>query len=53
MYKTGETVHIQALCWGETASASMPISLRPHAGDGWRSPGTVARAAICSAAHDG
>ena len=29
MYKTGDTVHIQALCDGER---SVPVSLRPHSG---------------------
>jgi len=32
MYKTGDTVHIQALCWGETGERSVPVSLHPHAG---------------------
>jgi hypothetical protein len=32
MYKTGDTVHIQALCWGETGEKSIPVSLHPHAG---------------------
>jgi hypothetical protein len=32
MYKTGDTVHIQALCWGEGGERSIPVSLRPHAG---------------------
>jgi hypothetical protein len=31
-YKTGDTVHIQALCWGEGGERSIPVSLRPHAG---------------------
>jgi hypothetical protein len=30
MYKTGDTVHIQALCEG--GGRSIPVSLRPHAG---------------------
>ena len=30
MYKTGDTVHIQALCWGENGERSIPVSLRPH-----------------------
>lgn len=32
MYKTGDTVHIQALCWGEGGEKSIPVSLRPHGG---------------------
>lgn len=32
MYKTGQDVHIQALCWGETGERSVPVSLKPHAG---------------------
>jgi hypothetical protein len=32
MYKIGDTVHIQALCWGETGERSIPVSLHPHAG---------------------
>ena len=32
MYKTGEDIHIQALCWGESGERSVPVSLRPHAG---------------------
>ncbi len=32
MYKTGDTVHIQALCWGEGGEHSVPVSLRAHAG---------------------
>jgi hypothetical protein len=31
-YKTGDTVHIQALCWGDGGERSIPVSLRPHAG---------------------
>lgn len=30
VYKTGDTVHIQALCWGESGERSVPVSLRPH-----------------------
>ena len=30
MYKTGETIHIQALCWGESGERSIPVSLRPR-----------------------
>jgi hypothetical protein len=32
MYKTGDTVHIQALCWGLAGERSIPVSLRPHGG---------------------
>ena len=32
MYKTGDTVHIQAMCWGFTGERSIPVSLRPHGG---------------------
>ncbi len=32
MYKTGDTVHIQAFCWGEAGERSIPVSLHPHAG---------------------
>jgi len=32
MYKTGDTVHIQALCWDMTGERSIPVSLRPHGG---------------------
>jgi hypothetical protein len=32
MYKTGDTVHIQATCWGNQGERSIPVSLRPHAG---------------------
>jgi hypothetical protein len=32
MYKTGDTVHIQAQCWGADGERSIPVSLRPHAG---------------------
>jgi hypothetical protein len=32
MYKTGDTVHIQAQCWGADGERSVPVSLRPHAG---------------------
>lgn len=31
-YKTGDTVHIQAMCWGNSGERSIPVSLRPHAG---------------------
>jgi hypothetical protein len=32
MYKTGDTVHIQAFCWGETGERSIPVSLHPQGG---------------------
>jgi len=32
MYKTGDTVHIQALCWDMAGERSIPVSLRPHGG---------------------
>jgi hypothetical protein len=32
MYKTGDTVHIQADCWGNNGARSIPVSLRPHDG---------------------
>ena len=32
MYKTGDTVHIQALCWTRSGERSIPVSLRPHGG---------------------
>jgi hypothetical protein len=32
MSKTGDTVHIQALCWGEGGERSIPVALRAHAG---------------------
>ncbi len=32
VYKTGDTVHIQALCWGFAGERSIPVSLRPHGG---------------------
>ncbi len=31
-YKAGETVHIQALCWGDAGERSVPVSLRPLGG---------------------
>ena len=31
-YKTGDTVHIQAKCWGEGGEKSIPVSLRAHGG---------------------
>ena len=32
MYKTGDTIHIQAFCWGNHGARSIPVSLRPHGG---------------------
>lgn len=32
VYKTGDTVHIQAFCWGGHGERSIPVSLRPHRG---------------------
>ena len=32
MYKTGDTVHIQALCWGEGGERSVPVSRAPTPG---------------------
>jgi len=32
MYKTGDTVHIQAFCWSQAGERSIPVSLHPHAG---------------------
>jgi len=31
-YKTGDTIHIQANCWGIGGVRSIPVSLRPHGG---------------------
>jgi hypothetical protein len=31
-YKTGDTVHIQARCWGDGGEKSIPVSLRPQGG---------------------
>jgi hypothetical protein len=31
-YKTGDTIHIQANCWGNGGVRSIPVSLRPHGG---------------------
>ena len=31
-YKAGDTVHIQAKCWGEGGEKSIPVSLRPQGG---------------------
>jgi hypothetical protein len=32
MYKTGDTVHIQAMCRTLSGERSIPVSLRPHGG---------------------
>lgn len=32
MYKTGDTVHMQAWCWDMAGERSIPVSLRPHGG---------------------
>lgn len=32
MYKTGDTIHIQAWCWDMAGERSIPVSLRPHGG---------------------
>ncbi|MFA6266864.1 MAG: hypothetical protein WC670_14265 [Pseudolabrys sp.] len=32
VYKTGDTIHIQALCWDLAGERSVPVSLRPHGG---------------------
>lgn len=32
MYKTGDTIHIQALCWSFAGERSIPVSLRRHGG---------------------
>ena len=32
VYKTGETVHLEAICWGDSGERTIPVSLRPHAG---------------------
>ena len=32
MYKTGETVHLQATCWSADGERSIPVSMTPHAG---------------------
>jgi hypothetical protein len=32
MYKTGDTVHLQATCWGADGERSIPVSMTPHAG---------------------
>ena len=32
MYKTGETVHVEARCWGADGERSIPVSLHPARG---------------------
>ena len=32
MYKTGETIHLQAMCWSAEGERTIPVSLTPHAG---------------------
>jgi hypothetical protein len=32
MYKTGETIHLQAMCWSAEGERSIPVSMTPHAG---------------------
>ena len=29
-YRTGDTVHFEALCWGGTGTRTIPVSLRRH-----------------------
>jgi hypothetical protein len=31
-YKTGDTVHLQAMCWGDAGAKSVPVSLRLQGG---------------------
>jgi hypothetical protein len=31
-YKTGDTVHLQAMCWGDAGEKSVPVSLRLQSG---------------------
>jgi hypothetical protein len=31
MYKTGETIHIQAFCWSADGERTIPVSMTPHA----------------------
>ena len=31
MYKTGETIHLQAFCWSADGERSIPVSMTPHA----------------------
>jgi len=31
-YKAGDTVHIQAMCWGDAGEKSVPVSLRAAGG---------------------
>ncbi len=32
MYKTGETVHVQAFCWSVEGERTIPVSMTPKAG---------------------
>lgn len=32
MYKTGETIHVQATCWSSDGDRTIPVSMTPHAG---------------------
>ena len=32
MYKTGETLHLQALCWTPDGERTIPVSITPHGG---------------------
>jgi hypothetical protein len=32
MYKTGETIHLQAFCWSADGERSIPVSMTPRAG---------------------
>ncbi len=32
MYKTGDTVHIQAFCWGMDGERAIPVSMQPVRG---------------------
>jgi hypothetical protein len=32
MYKTGDTIHVQAMCWGAEGERTIPVSMTPHAG---------------------
>jgi hypothetical protein len=31
MYKTGETIHLQAFCWSAEGERTIPVSMTPHA----------------------
>ena len=32
MYKTGETIHLQAFCWSADGERTIPVSMTPRAG---------------------